>query len=233
METPVELAATIILLRDSPHGPEVLLQKRNPDAAFAGGCWVFPGGKLDPEDYSAEWSKLLPGFSALNTGKAMGLGQEPETNVQAFWVAAIRETFEESGLLLCTDPDAVPGADQLARWRRLINANETTFLKLCQQHGIPLAANKIRYYSHWTTPPGHSRRYNTRFLVAPAPRGQHVTHDDIEVIDSRWIRPEDALEGKGSGDMPLVLPTIATLQSLCGYESRESLMQDTIARGNY
>jgi 8-oxo-dGTP pyrophosphatase MutT (NUDIX family) len=181
---PVLDAATVLPVRDGDGGLEVLMLLRNHDSGFVPGAYVFPGGAVDPSD-SAD-------------------GLDP------FRVAAIRECFEECGLLLARDasgayPSTVP-RDGAASIR-----------EVCAALGLTLAVDGLHALSRWVTPEGAPRRYDTRFYVALAPAGQTPWHDGREAIDHLWIRPADALDRNRDGDFELILPTLMSLRTLAEY----------------
>ena len=209
----VEPAATLILLRDSSEGPQVLLQQRHPGAAFVGGAWVFPGGKVDPADHADAWLDHVD-ISHDRANRLLGLDE----GGLAYWIAALRETAEEAGLLLARQSGAPIPADLVTSVQRLLQEEPNRFLEFCQQHGLVLQTDAVRYLSRWITPEGLPRRYDTRFFLAPAPAGQQAEQDTHEVVNTCWITPERALDNVQRGDWLMVLPTIATLRQLCGFE---------------
>lgn len=217
--TPVAPAATLILLRDSLEGPEVLLQQRHPDAAFVGGAWVFPGGKVDSTDTAPQWQAQVD-ISEERANRLLGL----DAGALAYWIAALRETVEEAGLLLATQrgkpaPQAVATAAQ-----RLLQKDARAFLGFCQQEDLILQADSLRYLSRWITPEGLPRRYDTRFFLARAPTHQTPEQDAHEAVNTRWITPAQALHCVRHEGWLMVLPTIATLQQLAVYEDVATLL---------
>lgn len=215
----VEAAATLILLRDAPDGPEVLLQQRNPGAAFVGGAWVFPGGKVDAADRNPAWLDQVD-ISAERANRLLGT----DTGALAYWIAALRETVEEAGLLLAHSPDGPVPPDRVRTVQQLLQRDPDAFLGYCQQHGLVLQTDAVRYLSRWITPEGLPRRYDTRFFLAQAPADQIPEQDAHEVVNTCWIRPEQALYKVRHEGWPMVLPTIATLQQLSGYDSVATIL---------
>ena len=221
-------AATLILVRDASEGMEVFMIRRTQSAVFMGGAHVFPGGGVDASDASAELAAHCQG---IDDAKASGLLELPSGGL-AYWIAALRECFEEAGLLLAHDADgryADLNDDQHAhvfeRWRDSIRAGKATLADLCREHDLRLAAERLVYYSHWITQPGRPRRYDTRFFVAEAPSAQTASHDNSETVDHIWIRPGEALARHEKGEMQLVFPTIKTLESIARFDKVAALME--------
>lgn len=211
---PIEPAATIVLLKDSDNGPKVLMQQRNPDAAFVGGAWVFPGGKLDPQDQNPSWLDSCD----ICPDSANSLLQTEEGG-HAYWIAAIRETVEEAGILLADQANAALAASA----QSYLHANPSGFLEFCQKKELQLDTANLRYLSHWITPQGNPKRYDTRFFLGLWPQGQEPKQDDHEAINTCWIEPELALQRHEANDWLLILPTIMTLRQLCGFASSHDL----------
>jgi 8-oxo-dGTP pyrophosphatase MutT (NUDIX family) len=212
-EIPLRPAATVMLVRDAEAGGiEVLMVRRATSAAFAGGMYVFPGGRVDDADGAPEAAAFVAGLDDAAASAALGL---PSGGL-AYWVAAIRESFEEAGLLLACSSD---GGDAPAtaddRWA--VHRGELSMIELCRRHDVLLDAGALRYVSHWVTPVGEvARRFDTRFFLAAAPAGQDGRHDDAELVDSRWVVPAEALAAADRGELVLMPPTAANLQFIAG-----------------
>lgn len=215
----VAAAATLILLRDSAEGPQVLLQQRNPGAAFVGGAWVFPGGKVDPADGDSRWLAQVD-ITAERANRLLGVDE----GGLAYWIAALRETVEEAGLLLASSRGEPVSPVVVSAAQRLLQEDPDAFLTFCQQQQLMLHTDELRYLSRWITPEGLPRRYDTRFFLARAPAGQTPEQDTHEVVDTRWITPEHALDEVRTGRWAMVLPTMATLQQLSGYDNVATLL---------
>ena len=217
-------AATLILVRDALQGMEVLLAKRTQLADFAGGAYVFPGGAVDPADAAPELAALASGLDDDAASKRLGI----ERGGIGYWVAAIRECFEEAGLLFAHAHDNMlididgHAASRFASARKALAAGETTLLHLLQAHNLRLATDRLHYFSHWITQAGRPRRYDTRFFLAEAPARQTPSHDGEELVNHLWIRPADALERSHGGEMNLMFPTIKTLESIAKLRDVES-----------
>jgi 8-oxo-dGTP pyrophosphatase MutT (NUDIX family) len=228
---PVRPAATVMLVRDGDDGLEVFMLRRTLSAAFASGMYVFPGGRVDDADHADE---LEPVCDGLDDERASRLLQV-ERGGLAFWVAAIRECFEEAGVLLARPTDAAdPGdvvrfddPDVAARFgaeRLLVHAGERSLVDVCADEDLVLVTDSIHYVSHWITPIGEARRFDTRFFVARAPQAQEPLHDDNETIDSLWVRPAAALERFEAGELALLPPTIASLEFLQQFDSADAAL---------
>ncbi|CBL44986.1 Hypothetical protein HDN1F_14030 [gamma proteobacterium HdN1] len=212
-------AATLVVVRDTEYGPEVLLQQRSKDARFVGGAWVFPGGRVDSDDHLPAWEDRC-GISDLEASARLGI----KHGGLAYWVAAIRECFEEAGLiaLLDTEPRA---ANTLNEWRHKLTQGQQSFAQLCANESLYLDAHGIQYLSHWITPEPLPMRFDTRFFITRAPVGQTPHHDMFEAINTEWIRPEQALERNREKKMVLILPTLITLQQMVGHPTCEILIE--------
>ena len=221
-------AATLILVRDAGTGIEVLMIRRTQSAAFMGGAHVFPGGGVDVSDAAAELAAHCEGLDDIEASRLLGI----ERGGLAYWTAAMRECFEEAGLLLAHDAGGdyadlndAGRAQVFAEWRESVRAGRATLAELCHEHELRLAAGRMAYYSHWITQPGRPRRYDTRFFVAEAPLAQTPSHDNSETVDHVWIQPSEALERHRRGELQLVFPTIKTLESIARFETAAALME--------
>jgi glyoxylase-like metal-dependent hydrolase (beta-lactamase superfamily II)/8-oxo-dGTP pyrophosphatase MutT (NUDIX family) len=209
-------AATLILVRDASHGLEVLLAKRTHLADFAGGAYVFPGGAVDSADHAPELAALASGIDDVEASKRLGV----KHGGIGYWIAAIRECFEEAGLLFAHNRDEVlidideHTAQHFGSARRALAAGEASLLHLLQSNNLRLAADRLHYYSHWITGAGRPRRYDTRFFLAEAPARQTPSHDGEELVNHLWIQPAEAIELSTRGEISLMFPTLKTLESI-------------------
>ncbi len=221
-----------MLVRDADHGVEVFLMERHQSAVF-GGLTVFPGGKVDGVDRTAELEAHCVGPSDAEASRVLRL---PHGGL-AYWVACIRECFEEAGLLLAyTDTGELIELRDPARRARFaaararLNAGETGALdRLCADEGVRLATDHLAYVAHWITPVDQPRRFDTRFFVARAPEHQEAIHDGYEAVHSQWLRPEEALDRSAAGALTMISPTVHNLQALCGYADADALLADKAA----
>lgn len=224
----LRLAATVMLVRDSDGGPEVFMLRRNPQSAFVGGAFVFPGGAVDDHDrLDPDLDHITSGLSDLTASLRLGV----EGGGLAYWVAAIRECFEEAGLLLAYGPDGSimrfdePATEaRFAAHRAAVDSGQVRLVEVCEQEGLTLACDSIHYFSHWITPVGPPRRFDTRFFVARAPELQVGVHDDRETVANLWVRPADALERREAGELEMIIPTVRNLEAIARFDDVDSLM---------
>lgn len=221
-------AATVVLARDAPSGLEVLMLQRSLSLAFMPGVHVFPGGALDAADYAPALHALCVGLNDEAASRALGL----EHGGLAYWIAAIREAFEEAGILLAYDARGEvvslngSAAERYGAHRRALDDGRTGFVDFVLGEGLRLAADRLRYFGHWITPLGSPRRYDTRFFIAVAPEGQDVRHDNREAIAHAWVRPREALELCARETINLRLPTIRTLERFAACATTGELMSE-------
>lgn len=210
---PTRPAATMLLLRDGALGIEVLMTRRSTTASFAPGAYVFPGGGVDPADAACHpQARRRPAQSDLHLTQA---------------IAAIRESFEELGVLLARRADGLPATgEDLAALDR-----QATFAPQCASRGLVLAADEVFVLAHWTTDRDLPRRFDVPFLVARMPPGQHPVADETEQFEPIWVRPADALQRHEAGDFFIIFPTIRTLQRLQAFDSVDAVLQACAVNG--
>lgn len=214
-ERPPRASATVVLVRPADGGGiEALLLQRAERGDHNSGAWVFPGGLIDARDGHAD--HLADGLDDAEASRQLRL---PSRGLD-FYLAAVRECFEESGILLASTP--LPDAEVLQHWRGRLQRGEVGLLEFCEACGQRLALAGVAYLSHWLTPLGRPKRFDTRFFVALAPPDQVVMHDGSETVDHRWIRPADAL-AHGEA-LKLLTPTLHTLRLLSRHASVDALM---------
>ncbi len=204
--------------------------RRNLASEFVAGAYVFPGGSVDPEDHGPEVDAWCDGRSDADASTVLGI----ESGGLAYWVAALRECFEECGVMLArrrgsgdnelldtSDPSV---AARFGAYRDAVNGGTMGLLDICRQEELVLAVDAVYYVSHWITPELAPRRYDTRFFISAAPAGQVAHHDDTETIATIWVRPTEALARESAGDIELLPPTIANLRSIEGFTSSREVM---------
>ena len=218
---PIRPAATVMLVRDAHDGApgvEVFMLRRTLRASFAGGAYVFPGGRVDLADGADAMEGVCDGLTDARASELLQI----ESGGLAFWVAAIRECFEEAGVLLARSTadgrivrfDDPSVAARFESARPAIHDSSLGLVELCAREGLRLTTDQMFYTAHWITPLGEVRRFDTRFFVARAPVAQVPLHDDGETIASLWVRPADALARERAGELMMLPPTIACLQFL-------------------
>ena len=216
-------AATLVVVRDAAVGIEVLLLRRAERGDLNSGAWVFPGGMVEAGDRDVHaWCAGVDDAAASQRLGLPGGGLD-------YYVAAVRECFEEAGLLFALDADgallserADAASAELAAWRGPLHRGERRLADLCAQHGLRLAMDRLVYFSHWLTPPGRPKRFDTRFFIAEAPATQVATHDDTEMVEQQWLRPADALAQAAA--LKLMTPTLKTIEALARFDSVAALM---------
>ncbi|HQX58563.1 MAG TPA: MBL fold metallo-hydrolase [Burkholderiaceae bacterium] len=204
---PTRPAATVLLMRDGASGIELLMTRRSMTASFAAGAYVFPGGGVDPADAAAHGqARRRPGQSDLHLTQA---------------IAAIRESFEELGVLLACHADGRPAADaDIAGMDR-----KAAFAPQCAERGLVLAADQVFVLAHWITDRDLPRRFDVPFLVARMPANQQPVADESEQFEPVWVRPQDALERHAAGGFFIIFPTIRTLERLMAFDSVDAVLQ--------
>ncbi|MCX5844010.1 MAG: hypothetical protein NT022_09715 [Deltaproteobacteria bacterium] len=222
-------AATVILLRPSLKKDvgsfEVLMVLRHPNSKFVPDSYVFPGGCLDQEDCLPEMENLCTGMT-LTEAQAVFHDMSLKDKALGAWVAGIRETFEEVGLLLAYRSDntliSFDSEDVRQRfraYRKKIQAGELTLKTILEHEGLTLAADRLHYFSHWITPELLSLRYDVRFFIAEAPPHQKAIHDGIELTRHVWLTPQEILEGYNRYKFNMVVPTLMTIEELAHYKT--------------
>jgi 8-oxo-dGTP pyrophosphatase MutT (NUDIX family) len=217
-------AATVVLVRDADGGPEVLLLRRHRRSGFAADAWVFPGGVVDASDRAGEAADRLEGPSAQTWARRLGVDDPGEA--LGYVIAALREAFEETGILLAR-PDRVGGAhanaESLAVARRALLNEVVSLRDVAVGNGLRLAGDELIYVGHWITPLPEPRRYDTRFFAARVPGDAVCQVHDAEMTDHAWLRPVEAVERFRAGELRLLPPTVHTLQRLAAYASWREL----------
>jgi 8-oxo-dGTP pyrophosphatase MutT (NUDIX family) len=214
--TPVP-SATIMMLREGAQGLEVFMVVRHHQIDFASGALVFPGGKADPQDFDPG---LLPHLDGAPADEAM----------RAIQVSAIREAFEECGILLAREEgaDGLVSGERLAAlepYRDRLHQGELSVLEFVQRERLRLACDQLVHFAHWITPEMLPKRFDTHFFLAAAPADHLAVHDGHESVDSVWIRPADVLEQAASGQRTVIFPTLRNVEKLATFAT----VQDALA----
>ncbi|WP_309644115.1 NUDIX hydrolase [Phenylobacterium sp.] len=215
MTDDIKPAATILLLRDAPTF-EVLMVKRHHQIDFASGALVFPGGKSHAGDQDPAWADHVLGWSDFDADQ------------RALRIAAIREVFEEAGILFGERLDGSPIGGEACPMdvRRAVDLGETAFLDVVKDLGVRLDLNALTVFARWITPPLTPKRFDTWFYVADAPADQLAACDGRETVDAEWIEPREVLRLAAAGERKVIFPTRMNVQLL----AEASTAGDCIAR---
>ncbi|MBU2053784.1 MAG: NUDIX hydrolase [Proteobacteria bacterium] len=224
-------AATVILLCDRTDGTyEVFLMRRHRNQAFMGGAFVFPGGHLDAADADPGLAACIGGLSPADARRLLQEPDIPETTALGLFMAAIRETFEEAGILLARDAAGRPvdlaepeTAARFADYRLELHGGRLSLAEMARRENLRYAPDLLVPYSHWITPEIEARRFDTRFFLARFPERQVAVHDRMELTESLWMTPAAALAEHGAGRIVLMPPTLKTIEELLAFSSTEGL----------
>jgi 8-oxo-dGTP pyrophosphatase MutT (NUDIX family) len=222
-------AATVILLREGDSEEfEVFLLKRHEKSAFMGGMFVYPGGVVDKNDCSIETLQYYQGVPSRRGAIIPGISDE---EVRGFIMAAIRELFEEGGVLLASHGTGQPIAlndDGLRRrfsaYRDMLNKREITLDQIARKEHLLFVPEEFYFYARWITPEARRMRFDTVFFVVRHPRGQEARPDGTETTEGLWVSPAEAIEGNRTGRIALSPPTFKTLEDIARFRSFDSLI---------
>jgi 8-oxo-dGTP pyrophosphatase MutT (NUDIX family) len=232
-------AATVVLVREGVGvGPEVLLLRRTRSAGFVPGAYVFPGGRVDREDAAPELLDRVRGVEPAEMDARLGLPASPTAGSggpdapsgAAFLVAAVREAFEETGIPVFRRSDGAPlpsaaGDAGMEGLRRRLLDGSFTFLDLLREVDGWMDGAAMGYISHWITPEAEPRRYDTRFFAASVGGGTAALVDDEEIVEAVWLTPAEALARNRRGVLPMVFPTVKTLEALRLFRSPSQILE--------
>ncbi len=216
---PVSHAATVMLLDDRPD-LHVLMVHRTAKVVFAPDMWVFPGGRVDPDDHLGDFDRLCRGLSDAEASTLIDV----EQGGLAWWMAAARETVEEAGLLLASADGAPVDAAAIAVFRRTVLEIESLFADVLLERGITLDVTPIEEVARFITPMGPPRRFDARFFIARTPDDQEPSHDEGEIVNWEWVRPQDALDQWADGKMEMMSPTVRMVACLARYQSADDVL---------
>lgn len=223
VSVPIRPAATVMLIDDRPD-LQVFMAERHAKTVFAGGQWVFPGGAVDPEDDPTAFEQIAVHRSDAEASAILGL----DAGGLAYYLAAIRETFEEAGVLLAlheADESPLrfnPGNEAaFKRHRDLLNAGEISLRSLLTQEKLLADVGEMHYIGRWITPVGSPRRYDARFFLARIPEDQTPLHDDGELVNSVWHSPADIVAKYQAGEMAMFTPTLRMVRNLALFDSAD------------
>ena len=224
-------AATIILLRETRTSPEVLMIQRSVRSEFLPDLYVFPGGRVDQPDH-----ELADRVGRFDAEHAAGLASTVDAKLAlGYFVAAIRETYEEAGILLARRRGESRLLDEatmndLGEHRLAVQDGSMSFRDVLEREDLELAPDLLAVHAHWITPPMMPRRYDTLFFTASTPPDQLAEHDGYESTAHVWIRPEEALEETKAGKRQMVFPTKCNLETLCGHPNVDAAVAASSAR---
>ena len=202
------------------------MMRRTPKAAFASGMYVFPGGRVDDADHDPAYDMLHDGPDENQSAQRAALGDD----WLGYWIAGIRETFEESGLLLAHDGEGnvVSFGERVAEFERYqhdLHEGAISLLDICKKENLRLAIDMIHFYNRWVTPEGRPRRFDTRFFITAAPPDQLASHDGAETVDSLWVSPGEALQRHADGDFEMMPVTTRQLEAFNAYSTATELVE--------
>ena len=218
----IQPAATVILIRERAAGIQVYLLKRSSKSGFMAGKYVFPGGKVDRNDRQfdifARSSDLTPKEIGIRFGPVLS-----ERQAFAYCVAAVRETFEEAGIILARSTSSHTAISTIGKLRLTANLEIDWLVRLVESRNWQLSLSALSVWSHWITPKLMKQRFDTRFFLAEKPAGQKCRPDDREAVRGLWLYPEDALAANLGGEISLSPPTLVTLHELLKYTKLKDL----------
>lgn len=221
-------SSAVMLLRDSDHGLEVFMVRRVIQSDFMPDVYVFPGGSVSKDDQEAETTpgictELTAGGADAEARTALGIG------VRA---AAIRELFEEAGVLLAYQGAGVlavneANMERFTAYRQAFNERKGSLVEMARAENLKLATERLNYFAHWITPEGMPKRFDTHFFVTTAPAEQQAAHDHLETSEGVWIAPAEALARAERNEFPLVFATLHQLHDLAAFASVSEALQAT------
>jgi len=214
---PAVPSATIMMLRQRPAGLEVFMVVRHHQIDFASGALVFPGGKADPQDFDDD---LIPHLD----------GAPEDVDMRAIQVSAIREAFEECGILLAREEGqarlvSAERLRQLEDYRTSLHRGDVPLKAFVENERLRLACDQLVHFAHWVTPTMLPKRFDTHFFLAEAPEDHLAVHDGHESVDSVWITPADALDGARSGKYTIIFPTLRNIEKLAEHHTVEAAIE--------
>ena len=227
-------AATLVLLRDRPP-VEALLLQRHARSKFAAGDYVFAGGKVEADDMPPDGEGFCRGLTAGQAAARLGGGLAPR-DALSYWVGAIREAFEEVGVLLAYETDgrllriASEAKPRYEAYRTACQKANPAFFDMLRAEHLTLATDRLAYFAHWITPEEQPLRFDTRFFAAVMPPGQEPVVDGHEIVDLKWLTPAEAISASTRNDMGLRFPTIKNLELVAAGGDPASRVVESLGR---
>ncbi|MYC91154.1 MAG: NUDIX hydrolase [Gemmatimonadetes bacterium] len=224
-------SATVVLMREGGSGPEVLLLRRNRATGFVPGAYVFPGGRVDAADGQDALVRCWDGLTREGAAARLGIAPAAEPPAFAYYGAARRQAIEETGLRAgVVAAKGPPGGEVVGEAREALLGGGASFAAVLDGLGARLDGNAVEYIAHWVTPEVEPRRYDTRFFAARVPDGSRAVYDRREMTDAVWLTPGAALDRHRRGRLPMIFPTIRTLEDLSDFANVEELLVHYRAR---
>ena len=218
-------ASTVILVREADEKIQIYLIRRSRKSAFMPGNYVFPGGNLEPDDWDFEfWTKQID-LDSKEIEQRLGGGLRVETAV-AYGIAAIRETFEEAGILMVKEGQHDRRLSGIQERRMNNKLKPGWFMEWVKSEKVMLSLSELKRWSYWITPKARSHRYDTRFFLTFTPEGQVCIPDNREMTHGLWVGPEEGLTGNQRGETPLSPPALVTLHELLSFGRSEDLKKE-------
>ena len=232
MSKPIRDASTVVIAREGDSGGvEVFLVKRNAQTAFGPGMYVFPGGRVDAADYDPASIEVACGLSPAEASAQLNDHDCPDDLAVGLHLAAIRECFEEAGVLFARQDDGAPFMlddhdirERFDDLRHKVHEGELSLADFGASEGLHFDISQLIYFAHWITPEFEVKRYDTRFFLAIVPPGQEPLHDDKELVASEWISPAEALTGHAEGRFPMLPPTFRILDDMARCDTLDALV---------
>jgi len=230
-DVPVEPAASVILMREGAGDEiEVYMTRRQDYLNFLGGYFVFPGGKVDEQDCDSDILCRCENLGPRRALKILGGGMAPAMAL-GHWVAAVRELFEEAGVLLVYDKEGnVPDfnlrkvRERFDSYRKCLQEQKMTFGELLNEEKLTIASDQLLYFNHWVTPPGSHRRFDAHFFLTAVPEAQRPRFHAAEISEGFWLKASVARDKASRGEWKMIPPTIYNLALVAKYSSVPELL---------
>jgi 8-oxo-dGTP pyrophosphatase MutT (NUDIX family) len=210
-------ASTVILVKETSNGLQTYLLEKSKNLEFAGGAYVFPGGTIQKQDRNPEWFSHISGVPFPDWQK--NFVDCSEIDLLGFYISALRELFEEAGILLCQSPPP----ESLKKLRKSLLKGKP-FLALIKEHHLKLSSERLIYLSHWITPEVFKTRFSARFFITEISPEQTPSPDRGELLTGIWISPQKALEQYKKNQISLMFPTMTTLQELSHFKTVKEIL---------